>query len=129
MSDVSRVVEAGHAMYYGGLVAKLERELAEAKEKATTAWSDNLILDSQNRQLEREIAETREEIDMLQIRHGATMLCHQAQIDELTEQRDTLEEALRVTWEDIDHLKYWMPLPCRAKSQLALASVKGGSND
>jgi hypothetical protein len=41
-------------------------------------------------------------------------------------QRDTLAEALRVTWADIDHLKHWMPPPCRMKSKSALAAVKGG---
>jgi predicted nucleic acid-binding Zn-ribbon protein len=34
-----------------------KRELEDARERATTAWSDNLILDSRNRQLERELAE------------------------------------------------------------------------
>jgi hypothetical protein len=43
----------------------MQRELAEAREKATTAWSDNLILDSRNRQLERELAEARVQRDTL----------------------------------------------------------------
>jgi predicted nucleic acid-binding Zn-ribbon protein len=44
-------------------MAKLESELYDARKKATTAWSDNLILDSKNRQLERELAEAREQRD------------------------------------------------------------------
>jgi hypothetical protein len=36
--------------------------------------------------LERELAEAKENIEMLEIRHGATMLCHQAQMDEITKQ-------------------------------------------
>jgi hypothetical protein len=43
----------------------LQRELAEAKEKATTAWSDNLILDSRNRQLERELSDMTQRRDEL----------------------------------------------------------------
>jgi len=45
-------------------------------------------------QLQRELSVAREEIDMLQIRHGATMLYHRAQVDELTAQRDNLAEAM-----------------------------------
>jgi hypothetical protein len=41
-------------------IMQLEYQLADAKEKATTAWSDNLILDSRNRQLERELAEAKQ---------------------------------------------------------------------
>lgn len=97
MSNASRVVKAGHAMYYGGLVAKLDRELAEAREDAAN---------------QRRLADL--------------ALAHR---DVIIAERDTLAEALRVTWEDIDHLKYWMPLPCCAKSQLALAAAKGGSHE
>lgn len=43
---------------------QIERELTDAKEKATTAWSDNLILDSQNRKLERELAKARKQRDI-----------------------------------------------------------------
>jgi hypothetical protein len=46
-------------------------------------------------QLERELNETKETIEMLETRHGATMLCHEAQMDEVTKQRDALAEALR----------------------------------
>jgi chromosome segregation ATPase len=73
---------------------QLERELAEAREKATTAWSDNLILDSRNRQLERELSEAREEIEMLQIRSAAASMHHAHNMDEVKQQRDTLAEAL-----------------------------------
>ncbi len=65
MSDTPRTDEAirnSDGQWSYGLretCEKLERELADAKEKATTAWSDNLILDSRNRQLERELAEAR----------------------------------------------------------------------
>jgi chromosome segregation ATPase len=80
---------------------------------------------TEREQLERELAEVREKLaKAINDYETAVLREHRMQ-----EQRDTLEEALRVTWEDIDHLKYWMPLPCRAKSQLALAAVKGGRDD
>jgi ABC-type Fe2+-enterobactin transport system substrate-binding protein len=47
------------------------------------------------RQLERELAEVKETIEMLETRHGATMFFHQMQMNEVTKQRDALAEALR----------------------------------
>jgi len=45
------------------------------------------------RQLERELADAKETIEMLETRHGAIMLCHQAQMDEITKQRDHYKAA------------------------------------
>ena len=47
------------------------------------------------RQLERELNDAKETIDMMETRHGATMLCHQAQMDVVTNQRDTLAFSIR----------------------------------
>lgn len=64
---------------------KHERELAQSKEA-----NAGLMRACEN--LESEIADAKETIAMLEIRHGATMLCHQAQMDEITKQRDELGE-------------------------------------
>ena len=109
----------------------MQRELAEAREKATTAWSDNLILDSRNRQLERELSEAREEIEMLQIRSAAASMHHAHNMDEVKQQRDTLAGACNVLvalTEDMSNNKdvgnrliiAW------ADVDKALAAVKGG---
>jgi hypothetical protein len=45
------------------------------------------------RQLERELAEAKETIKMLETRHGAIMLCHQVQMDEITKQRNHYKAA------------------------------------
>ena len=112
----------------------MQRELAEAREKATTAWSDNLILDSRNRQLERELSEAREEIEMLQIRSAAASMHHAHNMDEVKQQRDTLAGACNVLvalTEDMSNNKdvgnrliiAW------ADVDKALAAVKGGSHE
>jgi hypothetical protein len=113
---------------------QLERELAEAREKATTAWSDNLILDSRNRQLERELGEAREEIEMLQIRSAAASMHHAHNMDDVIKQRDTLADALKLCEkhlekhgrekcdEESDETGWW--LLCGVRT--ALAAAKGG---
>jgi hypothetical protein len=62
---------------------KLERDLTQYKEA-----NAGLMRACDN--LESEIADAKETIEMLEIRHGATMLCHEAQMDEVTKQRDAL---------------------------------------
>jgi hypothetical protein len=62
---------------------KLERDLAQYKES-------NAGLMRACDKLELELLNAKETIEMLEIRHGATMLCHQAQMDEVTKQRDEL---------------------------------------
>ena len=83
------------------------------------------------RQLERELADAKETIAMLEIRHGATMLCHQAQMDEVTKQRDALAEALGpfVTLNPLSKRvqERWHGYVLNAKQ--ALAATKGGSNE
>jgi predicted nucleic acid-binding Zn-ribbon protein len=73
-------------------------------------------------QLERELAEAKETIEMLEIRHGATMLCHQAQMDEVTKQRDALAEALR----EIASGAYSWKTCVDVIAPKALAATKGG---
>jgi hypothetical protein len=57
--------------------------------------SEHMVEIEEAQKIERELAEAKETIEMLEIRHGATMLCHQAQMDEITKQRNTLAEALK----------------------------------
>jgi regulator of replication initiation timing len=128
-----------------------KRELEDARERATTAWSDNLILDSRNRQLERELSEAREEIEMLQIRSAAASMHHAHNMDELRQQRDTLMEALDLSLsilialmdgnEDVYDLMVTTTnkntgeenkmsvREALEKSIAALAAVKGGSDE
>ena len=49
----------------------------------------------------------------------------QREIEQIKQQRDTLADALRVAWIDIDHLGHFMPKHCRQKSSAALATLKG----
>jgi len=69
----------------------LSDQLAEAREKVTTAWTENIILDSRNRQLERELAEARKENKKL----IADMILHERMSSQFQDERDTLAEALR----------------------------------
>jgi hypothetical protein len=78
--------------------------------------------------LERELAEAKETIQMLETRHGATMLCHEAQMDEVTKQRDALAEALE-TLERTAGLPALQNDPARVQARKVLASVKGGSHE
>jgi hypothetical protein len=59
-----------------------------------TIYEHIQVMETHARQLERELAEAKETIEMLETRHGATMLCHEAQMDEVTKQRDALVGAL-----------------------------------
>jgi exonuclease VII large subunit len=88
-----------------------KRELEDARERATTAWSDNLILDSRNRQLERELADMTKQrdalADALEKAKIAEMQLENADINleqcrlnfvgrikKLEQERDTLAEAM-----------------------------------
>jgi hypothetical protein len=78
------------------------------------------------RQLERLLNDAKETIDMMETRHGATMLCHQAQMDEVTKQRDALAEALEHM---LTHGETHQPPLRDTISNIAfqaLAAVKGG---
>lgn len=68
------------------LCRTIEGELAQSKEA-------NAGLMRSCDKLESEIADAKETIEMLEIRHRATMLCHQAQMDEITKQRDHYKAA------------------------------------
>jgi hypothetical protein len=123
----------------------LERELAEANRRACEYYLTDesiMVMDSPEAvrearkkaakrmiDMERELTEAREASkEMWQKWLSQGKCCEHlgAELHELKTQRDTLAEALRVTWADIDHLQHWMPLPCRMKSKSALAAVKGG---
>jgi hypothetical protein len=80
------------------------------------------------RQLERELADAKETIAMLEIRHGATMLCHQAQIDKITKQRDALAEAGNQLLDSL-YSQDWRKLPAIRSMRKALAAVKGNSHE
>jgi septal ring factor EnvC (AmiA/AmiB activator) len=94
---------------------QLEREIAQSKEA-------NARLMHACYYLERELDEAKEDIEMLEIRHGATMLCHQAQMDEVTKQRDALAEALR----EIASGAYSWKTCVDVIAPKALAATKGG---
>jgi hypothetical protein len=47
------------------------------------------------RKLERELAEAKSEIEMLNIRYAAAEMCHANNMDEVTKQRDALAEKVR----------------------------------
>jgi hypothetical protein len=92
MSDTPRTDAASRMAFSGEYMVeideaqKLERDLAQSKEA-----NAGLMLACDK--LERELTEAKETIAMLEIRHGATMLCHQAQMDEITKQRDHYKKA------------------------------------
>jgi hypothetical protein len=103
---------------------KLERDLTQSKEA-------NAGLMRACDKYESELADAKETIEMLEIRHGATMLCHQAQMDKITKQRDALAEALSpfVTLNPLSKRvqEKWHGYVFNAKQ--ALAAVKGGSHE
>lgn len=126
---------------------KLERDLAQSKEA-----NAGLMLACDK--LERELTEAKETIAMLEIRHGATMLCHQAQMDEITKQRDHYKkacdqysedemlcklaevtkqrDALAEALEELERTAGQSTLwddPARHNARKALAAVKGGSHE
>ena len=85
-------------------------------------------METHTRQLERELAEAKETIEMLEIRHGAAMLCHQAQMNEVTKQRDALADALR-SYVSHHRLRGFVTKSETLKAEQALAAVKGGSHE
>jgi hypothetical protein len=102
---------------------KLERDLAQSKEA-----NAGLMRACDN--LESQLADAKETIEMLEIRHGATMLCHQAQMDEITKQRDALAEALRTASERFRNPKYGCMWDDAADDiDKTLSAVKGGSHE
>jgi len=133
MSDTPRTKAATRmAFAYEQMVPvdeaqKLERELAQSKEA-------NAGLMRACDYLERQLDDAKETIAMLEIRHGATMLCHEAQMDEVTKQRDALAQAMNEMWlfiEEDDHPNCNTPAFNAAivKYKAALAAVKGGGDD
>lgn len=81
-------------------------------------------------QLERELAEAKETIEMLETRHGATMFFHQMQMNEVTKQRDALAEALTKIeqYEPISENRFAITLEFYWLAHKALAATKGGSH-
>jgi hypothetical protein len=84
-----------------------------------TIYDHIQVMETHARQLERELAEAKENIEMLEIRHGATMLCHEAQMHEVTKQRDALAEAIN----DMTQLP---SSEAYKRGKQALAATKGG---
>jgi predicted nucleic acid-binding Zn-ribbon protein len=121
MSDTPRTDAATRMAFSGEYMVlirdaqKLERDLAQSKEA-----NAGLMRACDN--LERELDDAKETIAMLEIRHGATMLCHQAQMDEITKQRDALAEALR----EIASGAYSWKTCVDVIAPKALADTKGG---
>ena len=93
------------------------------------------------RELENELNDAKETIDMMETRHGATMLCHQAQMDVVTNQRDALAGALQGYLTSTESggamqemaklsgrlLFYERLRECRKIAEQALAATKGGA--
>ena len=79
--------------------------------------------------MERELAEAKETIEMLETRHGATMLCHQAQMDEITKQRNTLAEALKSLCRAIISEEPRDITDLLKQSGAAIAATKRGSHE
>jgi predicted nucleic acid-binding Zn-ribbon protein len=96
--------------------------LMPTQENGRTLYDHAQIMETHARQLERELAEAKENIEMLEIRHGATMLCHEAQMHEVTKQRDALAEALR----EIASGAYSWKTCVDVIAPKALAATKGG---
>jgi hypothetical protein len=130
MSDTPRTDAASRMAFSGEYMVpiqdaqKLERDLTQSKEA-------NAGLMRACDKYESELADAKETIEMLEIRHGATMLCHQAQMDKITKQRDALAEALSpfVTLNPLSKRvqEKWHGYVFNAKQ--ALAAVKGGSHE
>jgi hypothetical protein len=72
------------------LCRDLERELNKVITALAQSKEANAGLMRACENLESEIADAKETIEMLEIRHGSTMLCHEAQLREVTKQRDEL---------------------------------------
>ncbi len=103
---------------------KLERELADMK-KQSDPYEREAAKAAIN-VLKRELAEAKETMEMLETRHGATMLCHQAQMDEITKQRDELAEALKSLCRAIISEEPLDITDLHVQSAEALAATKGG---
>jgi hypothetical protein len=99
-----------------------ERDLAQSKEA-------NAGLMRACDKLELELLNAKENIGMLEIRHGATMLCHQAQMDEITKQRDELASALKSLCITIISEEPCDITDLLKQSEAALAATKGGSHE
>jgi len=78
---------------------------------------------------ESELADAKETIEMLEIRHGATMLCHQAQIDKITKQRDALAGALKSLCRAIISEEPHGITGLLKQSEAFLSATKGGSHE
>ena len=109
------------------LCRDLERELNKVITALAQSKEANAGLMRACDKYESELADAKETIAMLEIRHGATMLCHEEQMDAATKQRDALAEALR----EVMSNGYDGPLPDYARNigRKALAAMKGGSDE
>jgi len=112
MSDASRVVKAGHAMYYGGLVAKLERELAEARREIASL---------------RPRAEKSNDYRLAAINAEAEIEGLDQKLSKARKQRDTLAKTVRV-YLDTERDGGILYSDALSELQEALAAVKGGQN-
>jgi hypothetical protein len=109
---------------------KMERDLAQSKEA-------NAGLMRACDKYESELADAKETIAMLEIRHGSTMLCHEAQMNEVTKQSDALAEALKKIYNVSVFDWDTMPEGSRRKyrevvlkmADGALSMKKGGSDE
>jgi chromosome segregation ATPase len=115
-------IETGNVSKLFNLARELESELAQSKEA-----NAGLMRVCDN--LERELNEAKETIEMLETRHGATMLCHQAQMDEVTKQRDELAEALKSLCRAIISEEPHGITGLLKRSEAFLAATKGGSHE
>jgi septal ring factor EnvC (AmiA/AmiB activator) len=107
----------------------LQSDLKRANKAIEKSITTFIAFRERNEQLERELSEAKETIEMLETRHGATMLCHEAQMKEITKQRDALAEDLWslcraiISEEPRDITDLFKQLGA------ALAATKGGSNE
>jgi hypothetical protein len=91
--------------------------------------SEHMVEIEEAQKIERELAEAKETIEMLEIRHGATMLCHQAQMDEITKQRNTLAEALKTLCRAIISEEPHGITGLLKRSEAFLSATKGDSHE
>jgi hypothetical protein len=71
-------------------------------------------------QLERELAEAKETIAMMETRHGATMLYHQAQMDDCVKIFQRAEQLQRELAEAMDDAEAW-----KREAQISEARLRG----
>jgi hypothetical protein len=133
-------IETGNVSKLFNLARELESELAQSKEANAGLMRacDNLereLADGLNALtvlgdvLDRKLADAKENIEMLEIRHGATMLCHQAQMDEVTKKRDELAKALKSLCRAIISEEPRDITDLLKQSGSAIAAVEGGSHE